>query len=125
MIKVYIPRDKNFNYKQCKKLFKKNRKLLCDNRDFREIVNTTFFYSFFDDEKHLGCIYYYYENDKLFVNVVAYRHTHLINIECFKLSLTWFNCDIYANCLHRTSAIGALKCGFKRIKDNLFKYERS
>ena len=31
------------------------------------------------DDKHIGCIYYYEIDNKLYVNAVAYRGTHLIN----------------------------------------------
>jgi hypothetical protein len=125
MIKVLIPTDYEFNYKQCKKLFKKYKKLINDNSEFRDIVKNTFFYSFFDDNKHIGCIYYYLKNNKLFVNAFSYRHTHLINIECFKKSFEWFNCDIYAETTHKTAIYCLYKCGFKKIDNTLYRYERS
>lgn len=124
MISVRIPTDKNFNFKECKKLFKKYKKELDDKDKFRNIVNNTFFYSFFYDYQFIGCIYYYFKNDKLYVNAFAHRHTHLINLECFKLSLTWFNCDIYANSILKSSILCLLRCGFKKIGKNLYKYER-
>ena len=124
MIKVYIPTDANFNYKQCKKLYKKHQHLVGDNEEFRNIVKNTFFYSFFRNDIHIGCIYYYYRNGKLFVNAFANRHTHIINIECFKKTLEWFNCDIYAESKQKTAILCLLRCGFKRIEENLYKYER-
>ncbi len=124
MIKVYIPSDFDFNYKQCKKLYKKYQKQIGDDVDFRDVVKNTFFYSFFDDEKHIGCIYYYEKDGKLFVNAFANRHTHEINITCLKMTFDWFNCDIYAKTAHKTAIFCLYKCGFKKIGDNLYKYER-
>lgn len=124
MIKVFIPKDIDFNYKQCKKLYKKYQRQIGDNQEFRDIVKKTFFYSFFDDEKHIGCIYYYMRGDKLFVNAFANRHTHEINIECLKKSFEWFNCDIYAETKHKTAIYCLYKCGFKKVEDNIYKYER-
>lgn len=76
------------------------------------------------DGVHIGCIYFYEIDGNLYVNAVAYRKTHLLNIECFKKSLTWWNCDIYARTHHKTAIYGILKCGFKKIKPNLYVYKR-
>ena len=125
MIKVFTPLDKgSFNYKECKKLFKKCKKRINENQEFRNIVKNTFFYSFFDDDKYIGCIYYYYKDDKLFVNAFANRHTHNTNIICLKKSFDWFNCDIYAETTHKTAILCLLRTGFKKISTNLYKYER-
>ena len=124
MIKVLIPKDRDFNYKQCKKLLKKYRKEIDDNQEFRDIVKNTFFYSFFEDGKFIGCIYYYAKEGKLFVNAVAGRHTHETNIKCLKMSFDWFNCAIYAQTRHKTAIYCLYKCGFKKINDNTYKLER-
>ena len=124
MIRVRIPKDKNFNFKQCKKLYKEHKKLIGDNQKFRDIVENTYFYSFFDDNKHLGCIYYYLKNNKLFVNAFAYRHTHELNLKCLKKTFDWFNCDIYAQTTHKTAILCLYKCGFRKVKDNLYKKEK-
>lgn len=124
MIRVRIPKDKNFNFKQCKKLYKEHKKLIGDNQKFRDIVENTYFYSFFDDNKHLGCIYYYLKNNKLFVNAFAYRHTHELNLECLKKTFDWFNCDIYAQTTHKTAILCLYKCGFRKVKDNLYIKEK-
>lgn len=124
MIIVKIPSDSDFNYKQCKKLFKKYRDKINDNSEFRNIVKDTFFYSFFDNDKFLGCIYYYEKENKLYVNAYAGRHHHQQNIECLKMSLNWFNCDIYAETTHKTATFCLLKCGFTRINEKLFIYRR-
>ena len=63
-------------------------------------------------------------DNKLYVNAVAYRKTHLINMGCFKTSLTWWNCDIYARTHHKTAIYTILKCGFKKIGENLYIYKR-
>lgn len=124
MIKVYIPKDIDFNYKQCKKLYKKNQRKIGDNSEFRYVVKNTFFYSFFDNGKHIGCIYYYKKDGKLFINAFANRHTHEINLTCLKMSLEWFNCDIYAQTHHKTAILCLYKCSFKKISNDLYKYER-
>lgn len=123
-IKVFIPSDSEFNYKECKKMYKKYQRLVGDDQEFREVVKNTFFYSFFDNDKHIGCIYYYYKNDKLFVNAFANRHTHKTNLICLKKTFDWFNCDIYAQTKHKTAIFCLYKCGFKKIGDNLYKLER-
>lgn len=125
MINVLIPINKGFNFKECKKLFHKYKRDIKDKRKFRDIVETTFFYSFFDDEKFIGCIYYYYEDSKLYINAYAHRHNHNINLQCLNMSLKWFTCDIYARTEHKTAALCLLRCGFKKISNNLYKYERS
>lgn len=95
-----------------------------ENQVFRSIVDNTFFYSFFDDDKFIGCIYYYEKDGKLFVNAFADRHTHNINLFCLKKSFEWFNCDIYAETVHKTAILCLYKCGFKKVDNNLYKYER-
>jgi hypothetical protein len=123
-MQVLIPANPDFNYEECKILFEKNQYLIEDFEKFDDVIKNTFFYSFFEGGKHIGCIYYYELDNKLYVNVVAYRKTHLINIECFKESLTWWNCDIYARTHHKTAIYGILKCGFKKIGENLYRYRR-
>ncbi len=123
-MKVLIPNSPNFNYSECKKLFYDNQALLEDFEDFDDVIRNTFFYSFVSDGKHYGCIYYYEIDGKLYVNAVAYRKTHLINMECFRKSLTWWNCDIYARTHHKTAIYTILKCGFKKVDKHLYKYER-
>jgi len=123
-MQVLIPSDKNFNYLQCKKLYEDNQDLIEDYEKFDDVIKNTFFYSFLVGGKHIGCIYYYEIDDKLYVNAVAYRGTHLINIECFKKSLTWWNCDIYARSHNKPAIYGLLKSGFKKIGENLYIYER-
>ena len=123
-MQVLIPTDKDFNYLECKKLFEDNQNLLEDNETFDDVIKNTFFYSFFVNGKHIGCIYYYEIDNKLYVNAVAYRGTHLINMECFKTSLSWWNCDIYARTHHKTAIYTILKCGFCKVAKDLYIYRR-
>jgi hypothetical protein len=118
-MRILIPVDKNFNYQECKKLFEDNQHLIEDYENFDDVIKNTFFYSFLVNSKHIGCIYYYEQDNRLYVNAVAYRKTHLINIECFKTSLTWWNCNIYARTHHKTAIYMILKCGFEKISKNL------
>lgn len=123
-MRVLIPSDKDFNYLQCKKLFEDNQHLIEDNEKFDDVIKNTFFYSFIVNGRHIGFIYYYEQDNKLYVNAVAYRKTHLINIECFKTSLTWWNCDIYARTHQKTAIYTILKCGFHKVEKDLYKFTR-
>jgi hypothetical protein len=124
VIEVFIPTDINFNYEECEELYQKYQHSIGDNEKFRDVVKNTYFYSFFEDGKHIGCIYYYYRDGKLFVNAFANRHTHETNIKCLKLTFEWFDCDIYAETRHKTAIYCLYKCGFKKIGNNIYKYER-
>ena len=124
MIKVLIPSDSDFNYNQCKILYENIQELLQDYQKFDEVINNTFFYSFLQDDKHIGCIYYYEQDNKLYVNGFSYRKTHILNIECLKKSLDWWNCDIFARIYNKSAIFTLLKCGFKKVDKNLYKYER-
>lgn len=123
-MQVLIPSNPNFNYEQCKKLFEANQDLIEDYEKFNDVIRNTFFYSFIVNGGHIGCIYYYEQDNRLYVNAFANRHTHLINLECLKESLSWWNCDIYARTYHKTAIYTILKCGFKKINQNLYVYER-
>ncbi len=123
-MQVLIPSNPNFNYEQCKKLFEANQYLIEDYEKFDDVIKNTFFYSFMVNDRHIGCIYYYERDNRLYVNAFANRHTHLINLECFRESLTWWNCDIYARTHHKTAIYAILKCGFMKINQNLYVYER-
>ena len=59
-----------------------------------------------------------------FGNAFAYRGTHKLNLECLKKSFDWFNCDIYAETQHKTAILCLFRCGFKKVGNNLYKYER-
>jgi hypothetical protein len=125
MIEVRTPNLKSFNYKECKALYDANRTELQDG-EFDRVINNTLFFAFYIKKTNelIGCIYFYNKGKRLFVNVFATRGHHLLNVECFKESLSWFKCDIYAEALHPTSRIGCIRCGFKRLKDNIFVYRR-
>lgn len=124
MMEVRIPLNQRFNFDECKEMYEKYQKELEDDTDFSQLARSAFFYSFYEDGNLLGCIYFYEKNGKLFLNGFADRKHHLSNLECLKWSLSWFDCDIYAEGLHKTSRLCLLKSGFKRVKDNLFKYRR-
>lgn len=116
-MQILIPSNPNFNYNQCKKLFEANQDLIEDYENFDDVIKNTFFYSFMVNDRHIGCIYYYERDNRLYVNAFANRHTHLINLECFKMSLTWWNCDIYARTHHKTAIYAILKCYFIKIDE--------
>ena len=125
MIKVLIPLDSEFSkYEpQIKELYEKNQAKICDPNTFFFIKNQTLFYSFLEDGALIGAIYYFMEDGKLFLNAFSRRKTHLANIKCLNLSLSWFKKPIYAEAQNRASAFCLLRCGFKRVEGNLFCYE--
>ena len=97
-----------------------------DTNSFEFIINNTLFYCFIDENGVLlGAIYFFLdEEEKLFMNAYAGRGHHKENLECVKLSITWFNCDIYAQAQNKASALCLLRCGFEREKDNIFVYRK-
>ena len=63
------------------------------------------------------------DDDKLFFNGCSNPKTFPINVECIKLSTSWFNCDIYAEAQNRASALCLLKSGFIRVDSKLFVFK--
>ena len=125
MIRVLIPTDPEFKIyeKEIKNLYQKNQKAICDINSFSFIKNKTFFFMFIKNNELIGAIYYFMENDKLYLNGFSKRKTYYENLICLKMSLKWFNCDIYAEAQNRASALCLLRCGFKRVKNNLFLFK--
>ena len=126
MIKVIITRNPDFLlYKdKLQKMYEQNQDKICDSNSFNFIIHNTLFYCFVDNDGALiGAIYFFKDEDKLFLNAYAGRKHLDANVQCVKLSTTWFNCDIYAEAQNRASALCLLRAGFKRIKDNLFVYK--
>lgn len=126
MIKVLIPSTPEFkNYeKQLEKMYEENQEKITDTNSFQFIVRNTLFYTFIQDGTLIGAIYYFMEDDKLFLNGFAIRKNLSSNLYCLKLSTTWFLCPIYAEAQNRASAYCLLKCGFKRLRGNLFVLDR-
>jgi hypothetical protein len=126
MIRVLIPTEADFNLyeNQLRDLYEKNQEKICDTNNFDFVKNNTLFYMFLDNNKLLGAIYYFMDNSKLFLNGFSIRKNFEKNLECLKLSTTWFNCDIYAEAQNRASALCLIKTGFKRIDKNIFKLEK-
>ena len=126
MIKVFIPYDKEFwVFKdECKKLYESVQNKICDTNSFEFIIENTFFYLFVIEDKLIGAIYFFEdENKKLFLNGFANRKMHLLNLECLKMSLYWFNCDIYATAQNKMSELCLRKCGFVEICEKEFIYK--
>ncbi len=122
MIRALIPTEVDFKLyeNQLKILYEHNQEKICDTNSFEFIRDNTLFYAFLFNNKLVGAIYYFVEDGKLFLNGFSVRKTFLINLECLRVSTTWFNCDIYAEAQNRASALCLLKTGFKRVRDNLF-----
>ena len=127
MIRVLIPLDKEFYlfYPECKKLYENVQVEIHDMNSFEFICTNTFFYMFLDDNKLIGAIYYFVDEEgKLFLNGFANRKMHKLNLECLKMSLEWFNTDIYAQAQNRASALCLLRCGFRRDKEDVFVFKK-
>ena len=126
MIRVCTPQDKLFNYTEVEELYNSCKDKLRDG-EFEDVIKRTDFYAFYiaQTSELLGCIYYYLRGRRRFVNVFAHRKHHLLNLECFKESLKWYKSNIYAEIIdNKCSSLGALRCGFKKIRNNLYVYRR-
>ena len=125
-LRVLIPSDKDFSkYEdQIKDLYEKSQANICDTNSYEFVRDNTLFYVFFLEEKFIGIIYYFLDDNKLFFNGCSTRKSYPVNVECIKLSSTWFVCNIYAEAQNRASALCLLKAGFKKTSDNLFIFEQ-
>ena len=123
MINVWIPCDKEYSKfrQECKALYESVQNKICDKNSFEFIEKNTYFYLFEDDGNLIGGIYYFMDG-KLYLNGFAKRKMHSLCLECLKMSLRWFKSPIYAQAQNRASALCLLKCGFKRIEENIFVY---
>ncbi|MBQ4123127.1 hypothetical protein IJD44_05325 [bacterium] len=126
MIEVLIPADSKFKEyeNQIRVLYEVNQEKITDTNSFDFVRDNTFFYLFLNDEEIIGAIYFFKTEGKLFLNAFSKPKRHLLNLSCLNLSLSWFNCDIYAEAQNRASAFTLLRCGFKRVKGNLFVYKK-
>lgn len=127
MINVWIPTQKEFlKYKdECKTLYEKVQDKITDTNSFEFITNNTLFYLFETSGEFIGAIYYFKNSDgKLFLNAFAKRKKHELCLKCLKMSLNWFKGRIYAEAQNRASALCLLRCGFKRVEDKVFVWER-
>lgn len=123
MINVWIPYQEVFlkYYKECKELYETLQDKITDTSSFEFIVENTRFYLFETDGNLIGGIYYFLKPDgKLYLNGFAKRKMHTLCLECLKMSLNWFRGRAYAEAQNRASALCLLRCGFKRVKGNLF-----
>lgn len=123
-MKVRIPSDSDFEFERCKKMYEDYRKRVNDDSTFEEVIENTFFYTFYDNLELTLCVYFYETDGKLWVNAFGIRKKHLFNRYCFETALGWFNCDIWANTRYRDVAWALLRCGFKKQGDNVYVYYR-
>ena len=125
MLTVLIPTNLEFekHKAQIKEVYEKCQEKICDPNSFDFVIHNTLFFSFFLDGVFIGAIYYFKENDKLFLNAFALPKNHIVNLLCLRLSLSWFKKPIYAEAQNRASALCLLRCGFKRVEGKLFCYE--
>lgn len=123
-LKILIPKDKEFlRYKnEVKKLYLENQDKINDDNTFEFIYKETFFYLFLVNEKILGVIYFFQDDEKLYLNGFAVRKFLKEKLEALKLATTWFNCEIYAEAQNKASAYCLKKVGFKKITERLYAY---
>lgn len=126
MIEVLIPTQKEFEKYdfQVRKLYEKNQDKIKDSSSYEFVRNNTLFYLFLKNKCVIGVIYYFMIDEKLFLNAFSNRKTFNENLYCLNLSLSWFKTNVYAEAQNRASALCLLRCGFKRVKDNLFVFEQ-
>lgn len=123
MIKIIRPDEGN--YLILKHIFDEYKDEMKGDELKTVLNDLTFFFFETDSEKFIGCIYFYMRDNDLYVNAFATRGHHELNLYIFRQTLKLFNCPIYAECLGKTSKLCVLRCGFKKYKDNIYKYERS
>ena len=121
-MEIRIPANENFDFYACKKLYKKYQNLIGDDVSFNQIIKNTFFYSFYQNKKLIGCIYIFEKYKKLYMNGFAIRGFHNFNIKAVKKIFEWFNTNIYAESNKKPAIYLLLKCGFKKISYDLFVY---
>ena len=127
MIRVLIPSQAEFHIYETplRELYEKSQDKICDSNTFEFIRDNTFFYMFLDNDDLIGGIYYFIDNERLYLNGFAFPKKFLLNLECVKMSLNWFCCDIYAEAQNRASALCLLRCGFKRVEEKLFIFKKA
>ena len=128
MLKVLIPLNSDFCIfeQECRILYENSQSKIGDTNSFDFIRDNTFFFMFVNNSTFIGAIYYFIdEENKLFLNAFAKRKNHLINLKCLKMSLDWFDCDIYAQAQNRMSALCLRKCGFKKIGKNIYVFRKN
>ncbi len=123
-MKVKIPLDKDFEFERCKKMYRYYNARVNDDSTFEEVLSQTFFYAFYDNDEITLCVYFYEKNNKLWVNGYGIRNKHFFNKKCFESALGWFNCDIWANTKYKDVAWALLRCGFKKVKENIYVFKK-
>lgn len=125
VIEVLIPLNPEFQKydAQVKELYEKNQQKICDPNSYEFVRDNTLFYIFLKDRVFLGAIYYFMDNDKLFLNGFSSPKNHSTNLYCLLISMSWFKKPIFAEAQNRASALCLLRCGFKRINGNLFVFK--
>ncbi|MBR3889712.1 hypothetical protein IKJ53_04280 [bacterium] len=124
MMKVLIPHNKEFEYLRCKKMYEKYQTRVKDESTFDEVLQNTFFYSFYDGNVLTLCVYFYFLDGKLWVNGFGIRNKHIFNKECFVTSLGWFNCDIWAKTKYPEVKWALLRCGFKKYDESIYVFHQ-
>ena len=126
IIIVRTPDNPWFYNIESKILFEQHHDKL-DVDDFETVLKTTHFFDFILKEKGelIGFIYFYQMNDKVYVTASANRGHHELNLRCLKKALSWYTCDIYAECKQKPAIYCLLKLGFEKIAKDLYVYRRN
>lgn len=122
MIEVRTPQSKNFNYRECKKMYGENQALINDDATFDEVIRDTHFFAFYNEGELILCIYLFRINGKFWINGYGIRKRHLLNKKCFTTFLRLFPCDVWAESDKKPAIYGLLVSGFKKFKDNIYVY---
>lgn len=124
-MKVKIPLDKDFEFERCKKMYRYYNARVNDDSTFEEVISQTLFYAFYDKDEITLCVYFYEKDNKLWVNGYGIRNKHLFNKVCFQKSLSWFDCDIWADTKYKDVAWALLRCGFKKVKETFYVFKNN
>ena len=125
MIRVIIPLDEEYqNWRdECKKLYQSVQDKINDVNSYDFVEHNTLLYVFVDESGLIGVTYFFLDDEKLFMNGFSKRKKYPLNVECIKISSSFFKSSVYAEVQNRASAFCLLKAGFKRIEPNLMVFE--
>lgn len=123
-----MPEDEDFEYEGIKKFFEENKKDLNVEYDFEYLLDNSHFFAVYVNCKLTSCVYFFhdeeFEKSWIFMNAFSKRKNHLANIKALKTALDFYSCDIYARSNHKTAIFCLLRAGFRKIGEQIYKYER-
>lgn len=115
-MRIVTPLDTDFNFEECEILYNKISPDMNNNCSFKDIIFNSHFFSFYEKNILLGCIYVTSEGGKLYLNGYSIRKNHKKNIKAIKKITAFYNCSIFAKTKNRTAEFLLKKCGFYHIE---------